>query len=445
MAHATGDWIFVIDADEVVVGDPEQFRANLGRAGQVAHAVVVRNLAAGTGVPLGLGGDESEVAGTRVFRRELHTWVGMLHEQPVLIETGVPAPQGTAAGIELHHSGYLADVVAAKDKGRRNVELARAQVEKAHDAGDARALELHRVDLARSLVLVGEYTEAVAEAQALLDEGFGWARHAVLLARSIYAATLALGDDAATDRWLQVWEEADDNSAFALATRAPILAQRGDVTGALAAIERIPTVTVNGFGESVQRADLVTTELWAHVKNGDQRRALLAAEAAIRRGVAPGAAAGLVQLLGEDGSRRLLAVMPDAMWRQYVTWCALDTGSEARTFLGWMHDVRPGDAAVLAGAAVLAPALSLEEAAEWSARMRAAGSPEQCPLVLIAADPKADPRQRALAGALAYSAYADERGLAALEDALAHVRAEDEAELLAELAIVAPGLVGAAA
>jgi hypothetical protein len=136
--------------------------------------------------------------------------------------------------------------------------------------------------------------------------------------------------------------------------------------------------------------------------------------------------------------------MPEPMWRQYVTWCAMDAGSEARTFLGWMHDVRPGDPAVLAGAALLAPALSLEEAAEWSARIRSAGTPAQCPLVLIASDPHAHPRQRAVAGALAYSAYGDERGLAGLEDALSHVDPADEAAVLAELQIVAPGLVGAA-
>ncbi|HYQ75315.1 glycosyltransferase [Cellulomonas sp.] len=446
MAHATGDWVLVLDADEVVVGDPEQFRANLGRDGVVAHTMVVRNLTDAPDLPLGLAPNETGVAGTRVFRRELHTWIGMLHEQPVLIETGVAAvPQRPASGIEIRHSGYLHAVVTAKDKGRRNVEIARAQVEAARAKGDARELELHRVDLARSLMLNGQNDAAIAEAEELLAEGFGWSRHVVLLARAIYAATRAAGDDEATDRWLDLWEEHDDNPAFALATRAQVLAARGDAAGALAAVERIPTTTVNSFGERLDRSSVITTELWAHARTGDHRRAVLAGLEAIRQGVAPGATAGLVRLLGADGCRRLLAAMPDDLWRQYVTWCAMDTTAEARTFLGWMHDVRPGDPAVLAGAALLAPTLSLEEAAEWSARIRTSGAAAQCPLVLIAADPQADPRQRALAGALAYSAYGDERGLAGLEDALAHVRAEDEAELLAELQIVAPGLVGAAA
>jgi hypothetical protein len=445
LAYATGDWVLSVDADELVVGDPVQFRAGLGRDGLVAHTVLVRNLTDAPDLPLNLVADETSVAGTRVFRRQLHTWVGMLHEQPVLVETGRPAaPQRPAAGIELRHSGYLREVVAAKDKGRRNVEIARAQVDAARDEGDARALELHRVDLSRSLALVGDHAGAMAEAEALLAEGFGWSRHAVLLARSVYASAAALGDDAAVDRWLAVWEEHDDNPAFALATRAQVVAARGDAAGALAAVERIPTTTVNGFGERVDRSSLITTELRAHAVAGDRRRAVLAALDAIRHGVAPGATAGLVRLLSGEDCRRLLAAMPEPMWRQYVTWCAMDAGSEARTFLGWMHDVRPGDPAVLAGAALLAPALSLEEAAEWSARIRSAGTPAQCPLVLIASDPHAHPRQRAVAGALAYSAYGDERGLAGLEDALSHVDPADEAAVLAELQIVAPGLVGAA-
>lgn len=445
LAHATGDWVLSVDADEVVTGDAEAFRASLGRDGGVAHTVLIRNLAAGPALPLGLGPADTVLAGSRVFRRDLHSWAGRLHEQPVLVATGRPADtQRPAAGIELRHSGYRADVVVEKDKGSRNVELARAQVAAAREAGDALALELHRVDLARSLQLVGDHSAALAEADALRAAGFASPRHAVLLARSVYLAAVALGDDAAADSWLDVWEASDDNPAFALATRAQVLAERGNAVGALAAIERIPTTTVNAYGERVERAALITTELWAHTVSGDRRRAVLAGLAAIRRGVAPGAAAGLVRLLTADECRRLLAEMPDAMWRQYVTWCAMDATAEARTFLGWMREVRPGDPAVLAGAAHLAPTMALEEAAEWSAHLRGAGEADACPLVRIALDAHGHPRQRAVAGALAYSAYGDARGLAGLEDALAQVDPADEADVLAELQIVAPGLVGAA-
>lgn len=445
LAHATGDWVLSVDADEEVAGDPEAFRAALGRDGGVAHTVLIRNLAAGPALPLGLGPADTVLAGSRVFRRDLHTWAGRLHEQPVLRATGRPADtQRPAAGIELRHSGYRPDVVAEKGKGARNVELARAQVAAAREAGDALALELHRVDLARSLQMSGDHAGALAEADALHAAGFASPRNAVLLARSVYLAGVALGDDAAADRWLAVWEAHDDNPAFALATRAQVLAERGDAAGALAALERIPTTTVNGYGERVDRAGLVTTELWAHTVTGDRRRAVLAALDAIRHGVAPGAAGGLVRLLTEDEGRRLLAEMPEPMWRQYVTWCAMDATAEARTFLRWMRGARPADPAVAAGAAHLAPTMSLEEAADWSAHLRAAGQAEACPLVRIALDAHGHPRQRAVAGALAHSAYGDERGLAGLEDALAHVDPADEAEVLAELQIVAPGLVGAA-
>jgi hypothetical protein len=96
---------------------------------------------------------------------------------------------------------------------------------------------------------------------------------------------------------------------------------------------------------------------------------------------------------------------------------------------------------VLASAARLAPLHGMEAAADWDVRLHSHGLGELSTLVAYAADDRAAPTERALAAALAFSAYRDERALPYLEDALSHVPQQRHGELAQALEIVAPGLV----
>ncbi|QGQ20314.1 hypothetical protein GC089_15360 [Cellulomonas sp. JZ18] len=304
--------------------------------------------------------------------------------------------------------------------------------------------ESRRVHLVRSYVFAGRHADAVELAEQIRVEGFVVPATAASLARTMYSAGLVIGDDALVQRWLDVWEEQDANPASALAARARYAADRGDAHATLAAVRALPTTTLNALGEEVRRIELLHEEIWALVRLGDRRRALKVAAAAVDAGVAPGAPGALGVLLGHERTVALASRLDERLWGEYVTRCVMDATDETRTFLRWMHEARPGDAKVLAAVALLRPTLSLEEAVEWSVDLRRHGAAEQCPLVAFAADVRVEPRIRALAGALAWSAYRDERGLAGLEEALALVPAGTEAALLAELEVVAPGLVGAA-
>lgn len=444
--HATQDWILSIDADEVFEGDPDRFRAHLSERPAALFTALSADVAHGTERPLQSVARPHEQAVARIFRRGACRWRGAIHEQPVPVDaasgsTSIVAMPNTI----LRHYGYQSEVMGAKEKGERNLAIARAALDRALATGASSAeVEVHRIQLARSFVFADRPAEALDLAREMLDHGFENRRAAVQLARAMIGSAEAAGDPRWTDRWLEVWEQNDDNPAFARAARARVCAYRGDPAGALAAVEGVPTTSLSALGERVERRDLLRVEIWALASLGQGRRAAAVAQEAAAAGVSPGAPDGLVALLGHDRTLRVLAAMTDGLWREYAMACAMEPTAQARSLLSWMEEVRPGSGPVLAAVALLAPVLSLEEAADWAVRFRAAGAAEQCPLVLVASDRHADPRQRALAGALAYSAYGDERGLAALVDALPDVAPEDEADLRAQLDVLAPGLVTSA-
>jgi len=140
----------------------------------------------------------------------------------------------------------------------------------------------------------------------------------------------------------------------------------------------------------------------------------------------------------------LLAVVDGPLWGDLALQTVSDGSRPARSFLEAMDAARPGDVSVLLCGAALAPALSIEEAVAWSVRLRTHGLAERCPLVALSRDEAQDPRQRAVAAAIAVDVYSDERAVPGLEAALADVSPEHEAELASHLEIVAPGLVSLA-
>ncbi|MBX9246636.1 glycosyltransferase family 2 protein [Actinotalea ferrariae] len=442
MAYATGEWVLSVDADEVFEGDAHAVRRHLGRHGAPLHSVIVDSSTGAAHLPLAGLDQSSHLATPRLFRRTAHVWRGQIHEEPMPVIAGAERVISPLPGAVLRHSGYAGSAEEVRTKGERNLEIARAHLARGISEGAEPAdLELRRIHVVRSCVMAGHLDEALELADAMRDDGFLVERHAVVVAPAIVGVAEVLQGPEAARRWFTVWEAHDLNPAAARLARAKFEARRGDPAAALEAVEGIPTVTVNALGERFERAEVVKIEVWALARLGRGRRAVQVAAAAASRGTAPGSPAGLAELLGETRCRAVIGSLTEELWRESVTAALMDPSPHARTFLMWMHDVRPGDATVLAAVAMAAPTLSLEEATKWSVAMRRAGAAVHCPLISIADDSHVDPRQRALAGALAYSVYGDDRGLRGLEAALATVPADAEAELLAHLEVVAPGLV----
>ena len=103
----------------------------------------------------------------------------------------------------------------------------------------------------------------------------------------------------------------------------------------------------------------------------------------------------------------------------------------------WSTD---GAGAVLAVAARLAPELSLLRALEWSGRLREQGLNAHCPLLAIAGATRRDVTDRVLAAAIAFETFRDEEAFAAFSQVLGDVPAHQEAVVLEQLRLLAPGL-----
>ncbi|MCP3934127.1 MAG: glycosyltransferase [Actinomycetia bacterium] len=150
-----------IDADErVVADDPSLVRDLLAiNAGDVeAFDINLSNLSDGPGSEA-----SSTVRLRRIVSSELLSFTGRLHE----VTTRLGAPDEpfeatTLDAISLNHLGYVAEVIAAKGKRERNIQLARAQYA-SDDSVKA------SVDLARMLMVGDQSDEAVALLRDAVD------------------------------------------------------------------------------------------------------------------------------------------------------------------------------------------------------------------------------------------------------------------------------------
>lgn len=99
----------------------------------------------------------------------------------------------------------------------------------------------------------------------------------------------------------------------------------------------------------------------------------------------------------------------------------------------------PEELAVLAAAASLAARLPVDRAIVWSARLRAAGLADACPLVAEVATARSR-LDRARAAAAAVQLFGDERGRARLAAVLALAAPSERAVIAAEVAAICPDL-----
>lgn len=122
--HASGDWILVLDADEIIPGEGHvEIRQALRHSENVGYALIIENL-------LGDVGSEYQTALIfRLFRnRPDIRYEGIIHEQAMLAaqRTGLPVQNLTSRII---HRGYLEQHVEQRNKYQRNLEILLRQVE----------------------------------------------------------------------------------------------------------------------------------------------------------------------------------------------------------------------------------------------------------------------------------------------------------------------------
>jgi len=434
--HATGDWVLSLDADEVFDSQGSTLRKRLAEGDRRQYGVRIVNLGKSSVDPT------AEFTAPRVFARTEYRWKGRLHEQPVRID-GKPIPSGILGGIRLRHVGYADRERLSNEKAERNVALARDQLAAAQAADDAGGAAVALVHLARSLtmspVLVSgapDVAEQAWESVDLLSESSVRG-----LAQAMISANLGSGDMQTATMWLERWRSRQPDNPEVHLLAAEMAARRDDPEAALAELEQVPSISADVLGGQVRRDQAIDLEVRMLARTGRADEALAALRQALRTGVADPVPMVSVAVLGEDALRSVLDELNERQWRRWTLLAVKHADTVAMRVLEMMDEYRPGDVSVLVSGARVAPLHGLRQAADWDVKLHQHGLGHLSTLITYAADERAVPDDRAVAAALAFSAYSDERALPHLQDALDHVPQQREKAVAEAIEIVAPGLV----
>ncbi|NIZ93482.1 glycosyltransferase [Kineococcus rubinsiae] len=186
--HARGEWVLVVDADEVVSADRERLHRRLLDAAPDQHALAVRVENTGD------GSTGYSTWSPRLFRRRHASWVGRVHEH---VEIAVPqrdVERVATSVLRLEHSGY-AGAAQLTRKGERNLALARTEFEDvtALPSPPPGALALAALNVGRAAIGAGQDQQAVDAFEAvreLAPSGPLWQQATDFLARVLLAAGL---------------------------------------------------------------------------------------------------------------------------------------------------------------------------------------------------------------------------------------------------------------
>lgn len=429
----TGEWILWVDADEVLNGDRKAFRDVLTKNPSVDTIQIVIDNLDGPGAAIGHSHQAS-----RVFRRQTAHWAGRLHET-VVARPGQPALRdGFTTHIRFLHTGYQDAAVEAKGKKQRNIRLAEAEL--AECADGRRGIVL--INLGRSLSSAGRLDDALSRYRQALDETQDPSERR-LAYRHGAEALLDQHQPKSALYWIDGLRDASERSDMADYLAGIAHSALGDPDTALALLT--PLVRVlddDGFALPdhvlrLRRAQILTeAQRWGDA--ADQLLAIASAELSPpwgslaelnwRAGRAGDVVAGTIpasQITVAVG--QLLAAPPEAA-----------DGVIDALLRRW-----PDDAAVLAAAAMVAPQLSLARALEWSARLRAAGLAERCPLIAIAEDDERAVADRVQATCLLFGGFNDERAGDALHTVAPVVPEGELLTTLVQMGELAPQLLPA--
>lgn len=434
LEHCGSTWVLHVDADEVLECEPAGLRAALLHSDHVdAFAVEIYNLT----------GDGSQAGLThqayRLFQRRACHWAGRVHEQVVLrpsMERDMVG--GRLADVLIVHSGYLDEVMAARDKLARNLRLAAAAMQDC----DGQAAAVAAVNLAKSLIATGRHREATTYLETAVAELQHAPARRMALLHGI-EAHLALGDLERALEWCSLLEDASAIPDVARFFRAVIYRRQGDLEASVALLEGISSLrTEDGYA------------MPDGILQGERSAALLDA------GRLPDAADELLALIEQSGNPLSLVVAADTLHSAgrsladlaqavsepqllraaaALTVMAPAPADELATGLWTRFGDRPE---ILAASIRFAPRLPVGAALEWSARLRGIAMAEACPLIARSRDGAVDGRERLRAAATAAAAFGDDRAPDLVLGAAGHLGTEELSSALAELLALSPRLVG---
>lgn len=398
LAHATGEWVLSIDADERLQTHPDVLRAQLSDAESdvEAYLVAIENLH-------GPGNPRSVHTAIRVFRRSSATWRHRLHEQVVAADDPTRSLRTAyLSGARLIHHGYIAEVFDNRKKADRNLDLAGAALD---DEEVDRSYAL--MNLGRALESAGRSEEAVVRLSEAAESAADLITRRLAVSNLVYILGRIGRFEEALSRLSELRQLSRSQVAADIAEGRTRLAM-GETVEGLAILARIPSrgrdddgmeygphvvaairgealASLGRFGEA---ADVVLGAVRSHgvleADVGELVRWLLQAKRSPAEITASLRTEDLVPMLGRVLRQPppLADVLLDGAWSRF-----------------------PERLEPLAAAASMAPRLPLARALVWSARLRQRGLAASCPLVAIGHDAGIDPVVRVRAAAALFGSF----------------------------------------
>jgi len=393
LAHATGDWVLSVDADEVLTGDTTALRRRCASAPQGLVQVVVES---STG-----GGGSHRSHPVRLFRRGGFTWVGALHEYLVPV-AGAPdvTASSSAVGCNLEHSGYEPAVMASRGKAERNLAVARSAVEALPTSGEEPTAVWDA--LGRSLAMAGRPAEALEALDTVLAlQG----NSSVVLAsgRAALSCMRELADWRRADDWLEALTRHGERPGAVAAWRAHAALATGDLTAAahqLDEAERSADVDGGDQVVSTTAVPVLRSELARRSGRADEALELLLDHLRVSPGSTPLAAVVDAAAAASTDLAAVVRRVPRGALARTTDEAVLLPQPDGDRWLRALVAEHLGDAAAVVAGTLVASRSDLETAVHWSSEARAAGLAHLCPLRTIGDDAGRPAADRVLAWSL---------------------------------------------
>ncbi|PPK94503.1 glycosyl transferase family 2 [Kineococcus xinjiangensis] len=433
LEHCAGEWVVIVDADEVARGNPRALRRRLRLTPADALSVMqVSHTWQGAGVGL-------SVWSVRVFRRARCRWEGAIHERVVGRWGELSGEQTT--DLELDHSGYTPVRTRERNKGGRNLRVAERELADALARGASDTWRF-LINVARSGQLEGDPSRSL-EALALVDRAAVAPQQGILAGHTALGIAVANADMALGLDWLASMAQWGESPDVLRAMEGQLAMATGDLQRAEALLR--PYVESGDQG-GVVLTDLSFTDslidcLWLQDRHEESVELLLDHLATGKSHIAAAVVLARVHESRTD-SRRLVDALPESLVLPYVGQLQATGFAYGEPFFEAMWDAGRARTAVLVAISGLGGSLPFEKALLWSLRMREAGLGEHCPLWRILRSTERDDRTRIMCGA-ALVEIGEEAALPLLEPLLARVDDDAAGALVEELRQFAPGFTAA--
>jgi tetratricopeptide (TPR) repeat protein len=343
--------------------------------------------------------------------------------------------------LRLLHTGYTDNAADARDKIARNIRVAEEGLAELVDP-EPGELVANLVNLGRSYTWAGRNDDALRcyERAIAIDGPSGYRRTALTHG---FEALMALGRLDEANEWLALLRESSSEaSVVPRYLEGLLLFRRGDVAGALDLFEGIDALADDDG--TARGADFVAkVKGMAHLANRDWSAALAALMLAATSGGAPAWGPMAVAAANATGDLGVVAALvSDQTLMAACTEVVTCLPTLAPPFLEALWERFPDDARLLGAAARLGPRLGLGRALDWSARLRAAGAGERCPLRGILRSTAIPATERLRAAAILEAAFGERQSAAVVADLVTLVDAADGERARADTSEICPRLGG---